>query len=382
MPEQNNRTKKTLSPFYINSLPGLFIIFLIVVVCVMYTSGCKKNPGKTILPQPECGVAWVGSPLPGYIDLAVDSNLRLAPIFEFNGTQTTDITNWISFIKTAQQRGVKMRICPIPVSDSAYMDDRHAAVQVGIVWNFVQIMQAAGVKPCEIILDIEGINATKYCTALISFMLGSVSARDTLVANALSITQRDSAIAVYRNFVNQCHLAGWTVGATTLNQIAVEPVGDISIERVLGIPITGVNWDFVTYQAYRTSTFSTFTSLGFSPPTSWFVYRFGKLAQTHYGASAGLDIGIMGVNSSWGYSTFADWQSDVSATRAAGINPDLVAGFRMETANTPVPGDSALFFSLLESSPAPAIPPQDPSTEDYIMLYDSADARIGPLLPQ
>jgi hypothetical protein len=256
-----------------------------------------------------------------------------------------------------------------------------------VLSNFMQLMQTTGVKPCEIILDIEGEDPAKYCDSLVQFVLGSTGARDTLLANALSIAGRDSAIAFYQAFVNQCHSTGWKVGATTLNQIAVEAVNDINIERVLGIPITGVSWDFVTYQAYRTSTFPVAQSLGFPIPTSYFVYKFGQLAQLHYGANGGLDIGIMGVNPNpgLGYPNFSDWLSDVDATRAAGINPDLVAGFRMETAIAPVttaPSDSSLFFSQLESSPAPATPAVDYSTTDYIAMYHQADIEIGPLLPQ
>ena len=369
-----------------NLISGGKVIFIAGIIGLVSwflvpASGCKKVTVKPVLPQSECGTAWIGLATPGYIDLALNYNLRLAPIFEFNGTRTSDINNWIAFIKSAQQRGAKLRICPIPVSDSAYLDDRHAAAQLAIVWNFVQIMQSEGIQPTELILDIEGMNAAKYCSALVSFQLGSVAARDTLVANALTPAGEDSAVAQYQAFVNQCHASGWKVGATTLNQIAVEPVGNTNIERVLGIPITGVNWDFVTYQAYRTSTFSVFASMGFPLPTSWFVYRFGQLAKMHYGAKGGLDIGIMGVNSSWGYANFSDWQADVSATRAAGIDPDLVAGFRMETANTPVPGDSALFFSQLESSAAPTAPADDLPTDYYIELYDSAGMRIGQYLP-
>jgi len=362
---------------------------LAIVTVILMIAACKKPAVNKIspLPQPECGTAWVGLADTGYITFALQHNIRLAPIFSYNGTQTADINTWLSFFLLAQQRGAKLRICPIPVTLSEYLDDRHAAAEMAMLNNFMQLMQTAGVKPCEIILDIEGVNPAKYCDSLIQFALGSTAARDTLLANALSIAGRDSAIAIYNAFVSQCHSAGWKVGATTLNQIAIEGVNDINIERVLGIPITGINWDFVTYQAYRTSTFQVAASLGFPNPTSYFVYKFAKQAQLHYGANGGLDIGIMGVtpNPNLGYPLFSDWQSDVDATRAAGLNPDLVAGFRMETARAPIttaPSDSSLFFSQLESSQAPAAPADDNSTDDYFSAYQSADTRLGPLLPQ
>jgi len=362
---------------------------VIVLTLILITTGCKKpTVTKTSpLPQPECGTAWVGLADTGYITFALRHNVRLAAIFSYNGTQTADINKWLSFFVLAQQRGAKLRICPIPVTVSEYLDDRHAAAEMAMLNSFMQVMQNAGVKPCEIILDVEGVNASKYCDSLVQFALGSTAARDTLLANALSIAGRDSAVAIYNAYISQCHTGGWKVGATTLNQIAIESVSDINIERVLGIPITGINWDFVTYQAYRTSTFPVAASLGFANPTSYFVYKFALQAQLHYGANGGLDIGIMGVtpNPDLGYPLFSDWQSDVDATRAAGLNPDLVAGFRMETARAPittVPGDSSLFFSQLESSQAPAAPAVDNSTNDYFSAYQSADMRLGPLLPQ
>jgi len=371
------------SLFSCYSLKVITLITGVVIVALLAMPSCKKPVIKPNPPQPEVGTVWVGAYEAGYIDFALKYNVKLAAIFETNGTQTPEITNWINFIKSAQQRGAKLRICPIPVSDSAYLDDRHAAAQLAIVWNFVQLMQSQGVKPGELILDIEGMNASKYCQALVSFVLGNTAARDTLIANVLPKAAHDSAIAAYQAFVNQAHNAGWRVGATTLNQIACEPVGgDINIERVLGIPITGISWDFVTYQAYRTSTYSVFQSIGFPSPTSWFVYRFAQMARGHYGANGGVDIGIMGINSSWGYSSIADWQNDVSATRAAGINPDLVAGFRMESAITPNFTDSTQWFTQLETSPAPTAPIDDLSTDDYILLYDSADSRLAPFMPQ
>ena len=361
---------------------GLVVIVLVILIA----AGCKKpaHNNTAPAPQPECATAWVGLADTGYVTFALKNNVRLAAIFEYNGTQTADINKWLAFFELAQQRGAKLRICPIPVTDSAYLDDRNAAKQMAVVSNFMQVLQTAGIKPCEIILDIEGMNASKYCQALIQCALGNAAAQDTLLANALSKAGRDSAIAVYQAFVNQCHSTGWKVGATTLNQVAIEDVNDITIERVLGIPITGINWDFVTYQAYRTSTFPVFASLGNPTPSSYFVYKFAKQAQLHYGVNGGLDIGIMGVSTdpNAGYPTFDGWQNDVDATRAAGLNPDLVAGFRMECANTPVPGDSALFFSQFESSPAPAVPADNYPTDDYFTLYQGADARLGPLLPQ
>ena len=362
---------------------------VIFVSVIIIAAGCKKTALNNVppAPQPQCGTAWVGLADTGYITFALKNNVRLAAIFSYNGTQTADINQWLAFFQLAQQRGAKLRICPIPVTAAEYLDDRHAAAEMAVLSNFMQVMQTAGIKPCEIILDIEGENPSKYCDSLVQFVLGSTAARDTLLANALSIAGRDSAIASYQSFVNRCHAAGWKVGATTLNQVAIEGLNDINIERVLGIPITGISWDFVTYQAYRTSTFPVSELLGFPNVTSYFVYKFAKQAQLHYGVNGGLDIGIMGVNANpgLGYPTFSDWQSDVEATGAAGLNPDLVAGFRMETARPPittVPGDSTLFFSQLESSTAPAAPGNDNSTNDYFALYNAADTRLGPLLPQ
>ncbi len=361
------------------------IVYIIVVVLSITCAGCKKAAVTPAGPQPEVGTVWVSAADTGYINFALNLNIRLSAIFECTGTQTAEITNWINFIKLAQQRGVKLRICPIPVSGAAYLDARHAAAQLAIVSNFVQLMQSSGIKPGELILDVEGNNPSKYCQALVQFALGSVAARDTLVANALTQAGHDSAVAFYQAFVNQSHAAGWKVGATTLNQIAVEQTGgDNNIERVLSIPITGVSWDFVTYQAYRTSTYSIFASLGFPAPTALFVYRFALMAKTHYGALGGVDIGIMGISNPNGcYNNLGEWQSDVDATRAAGINPDLVAGFDMESANgnNPLPGDSTYWFSQLESSPVPAVPADDQATDDYINIYFTADTSLVHYLP-
>ena len=181
----------------------LKVIALITGVCIVailatQSTGCKKVTPTPKLPQPEVGTVWVSAAKPGYIDFALKYNVKLAAIFHYSGTQTADITNWLNFIKTAQQRGVKLRICPIPDTGPAYLDDRHAATQLAIVWSFVQLMQSNGIQPGELILDIEGTDPAKYCQALVSFVLGNAAARDTLIANTLTKTQHDTAIAVYR----------------------------------------------------------------------------------------------------------------------------------------------------------------------------------------
>lgn len=88
----------------------------------------------------------------------------------------------------------------------------------------------------------------------------------------------------------------------------------------------------------------------------------------------------MGINASGGcYNSLSEWENDVAATRAAGLNPDLVAGFRMESAdnNNPLPGDSTYWFTLLESAPAPAPPSSsDVFTYVYMEIYDTADVRL------
>jgi hypothetical protein len=155
-------------------------------------------------------------------------------------------------------------------------------------------------------------------TALLSAddVLGAVE----LLKAGVDAPRYAAATQHYATLVQEAKTRGWKVHLTTLPQVLDDYAdGDDALRQAFGIPVEGIEWDWVTFQAYRTL----FGDLlgGETPPTSYFVYSYGKDAQARFGANAGLDVGMVGhgVSPSSTYASGSDLAADLAAAAAAGI---------------------------------------------------------------
>jgi len=327
------------------------------------------------------GAGWISEPREEHLDLAEKHGLALTAIFGWSGERTKGIDAWLDFFARAQKRDIPIRISPIPAPSGAYLAARGAERDLAELQDFVDLYTSKGLKPSTLVLDVEGRDPGGTIPSITLLGLSdSPQARATLLAEALPVAEHQAAIDHYQRFVDKARAAGWRVGVSTVAVVADDSCdADTDIERVLGIPITGVDWDFVTFQAYRTSTYPTLKGLGLALPTSSYVYEIAKRAKEKWGDRAGVDLGLTWVNTLKGadeddYDKIEDWYDDVRAAHAAGIDPNLVVPFRVEGFyDSAVPGDPEAWFVDVTGAVAP---PPDAITDLMRSLNCNADKRL------
>jgi len=95
-------------------------------------------------------------------------------------------------------------------------------------------------------------------------------------------------------------------------------VGKGRLQSALGIPVDGVDWDEVTFMAYRTEFMRLAGRMGGD-----IVHRYARDAHRHFGDRAGLDLGVIGTpgfgSQSLGYTDPQDLATDIQAARMGGV---------------------------------------------------------------
>lgn len=327
------------------------------------------------------GAGWISEPRKEHLDLAEKHGLALTAIFGWHGERTEGIDKWLDFFAEAQKRNIPIRISPIPAPGGVYLAARGAESDLAEVQGFVDLYKSVGLKPSTLVLDVEGRDPGGTIPSITLLGLSdSPQARATLLAEALPAAEHEAATEQYRRFVAKMRSEGWRVGVSTVAVVADDACdSDQDFERVLGIPITGVDWDFVTYQAYRTSTYPTLRGLDLPFPTSAYVYGIAKRAKDKWGERGGVDLGLTWVNTLKGadeadYGRIEDWYDDLRAAAAAGIDPNLVVPFRVEGFyDSAVPGDPEAWFIDVTGAVAPA---PDSVTDLMRSLNCKADERL------
>ncbi len=341
--------------------------FTVLSIFILFSFFSCQKEKVTKQVKKAVGAVWIAEPNMEYIDFALEQNIILCPIFHITDVRTTEIDSWINFIKEAQKKGAKLRICPIPDGYNHYLNTIDAVPQLAIVTRFLRLLEAEGIQPFEIILDAEGRDREViYADIAKILQTVSIDSLNLFLDKIPSQSQHKAGLTAIQNFIDEVHVDGWKVGITTLEIVAFDPLdNDNDLERFYAIPLRGIDWDFITFQVYRSGT----------SMSSYYVYQVAKIAKDEFGDKAGVDIGIMGVNQLEGggdYRSFSEWQMDVSATRAANINPDLVVGFRLDLVNTAA-DNKARWFEETNETPIPAAPKSDLITTfnyNYFLLQD------------
>lgn len=289
----------------------LYINLCAIVIILFFTISCQTN--KNLNPVKKAvGAVWIAEPKMEFIDFALKQDIRLSLIFHITNARTPEIDSWIQFIKEAQRNGVKLRVCPIPDGYDEYINTIDAVPQLAIVSNFLRLLKSEGVKPFELILDAEGRSQNLIQNDFNNFLqTGSVNFLHTIVDKIPTQAEHAAALLIFQNFINNAHNDGWKVGITTLDMVSSDTEdNDNDFERFLAIPLRGVNWDFITYQVYRTIKKKDLGSIKIPYPSSYCVYHVAKLAHDEFGDKAGVDIGLMGVGQlpvEGDYKLFSDW---------------------------------------------------------------------------
>lgn len=183
-----------------------------------------------------------------------------------------------------------------------------------------------------------------------------------------------AATQTYAALADEAHERGWKVLCTTLPNVLDDyGDGDDSLRQALGIPVEGIDFDVITFQAYTTLFSGLFASiLDGKELTSYMVYSYAQTAIEQFGSRAGLDIGTTGtgVSDSPVYPSPTELRADLEAGAAAGIPPDRINVFSLGgILDRPEP--DAWLQPLTES---PAAPPEDEGTASIRSLIATLDA--------
>ncbi|UCD85123.1 MAG: hypothetical protein JSU92_02735 [Deltaproteobacteria bacterium] len=167
---------------------------------------------------------------------------------------------------------------------------------------------------------------------IISLLTGNINEQDFL-----------SATGRYQDLVSLAHQRGFKVMVVTFPMVLDDfGDGDTTLQDALDIPIEGIDWDEVSFMAYRT-TFSELWGEEFGP---YLIYSYSRDALESYGDKAGIDVGLVRDQEP------TDILADIGASRAAGINkvhiysldgimdnPPPDDWVNLDDANTTVPED-------------------------------------------
>ncbi len=222
--------------------------------------------------------------------------------------------------------------------------------------------QAAGLAPTTLLVDMElRYDRATALQALLTAPEPDLQAVVDLLAMGIDPAQFSAATATYAELVDDAHARGWRVALTTLPQMLDDYAdGDDQLRQAFGIPMDGIDWDVMTFQAYRTLFGDLLASLSDDPLTSYFVYDHARIAIELFGERAGVDIGLVaaGVTPSSVYAVAADLASDVEAALAAGVPRERIHVYNLDGIIDRAPSDAW----LAAPPPDPAAPAEDEGT--------------------
>lgn len=275
----------------------------------------------------------------------------------------------VRLLLEAQRLGVEVRPWLLVSSEHGYWANKWNHAEVSrFVRAFSSNLEAQGVKPGTITLDVEPpVSLTKPLAEKLH-QVDLIGARRLLVASS-----RDGSLAEardgYRRVVADLHARGIRVHAVTTPMVLDDlAVGRHRLQSALGIPVSGVEWDEVTFMAYRTEFVRLAGRMGGD-----IVRRYALDARRHFGDRAGLDLGTIGspgfMGTEVGYTDPRDLAVDRQAASLGGIgrlNVFSLDGMLEQggverwvsaTASVPVKGEAkALFVRALIRTVARTLP--------------------------
>jgi hypothetical protein len=218
---------------------------------------------------------------------------------------------------TARSLGVEVRPwLLLSQSDGYWFNKWNVPASEAYVRTFLAEMQKRGANPSWLVFDIETPEP------LVGEMEGNLSVgKMPGLLSLLTRASRDGsikdAVTAYSSLVANLHEKGIRVEAVTGNYVLNDDK-HLRIQSALGLPVSGVPWDEISFMVYRVE-FQ--RSLGSISPA--LVHKYAKRARKRFGDKAAIDIGEAGHVSYpqpfTGYTDPADLQADADAASSAGI---------------------------------------------------------------
>lgn len=126
-------------------------------------------------------------------------------------------------------------------------------------------------------------------------------------------------VEIFKELVSIAHELGFKVLSTSAPMLVDDlEDGDISLQVSLGLPVSPVNWDYVSFMVYRTI-FEQVAKQEFSP---YLVYSYAQDIKRHFGERASVDLGVVGdigIGIEKGYTSPSPLFEDISSAVSVGI---------------------------------------------------------------
>jgi hypothetical protein len=142
----------------------------------------------------------------------------------------------------------------------------------------------------------------------------------SLLLNNVTPTRFAKARASLARTVQTLRRAGIVAHAVTYPVVLDQAVGDTTLEDALSIPVSGIDWDEVSFMVYQTP-IAQLTGRWFGPAL---VRSYARTAVERFGDRAGIDLGVVGdhgvgLDAGDRYPTPSALAADLAASRGAGI---------------------------------------------------------------
>jgi len=206
-----------------------------------------------------------------------------------------------------------------------FPNSTNAAAWIEKATALMDLWKARGYAPTTIVVDLEMRKERLLEFARLTSDSTAINAQVALLKQNIDRKRHTQAISAFRTFVQEAHVRGWKVLATTLLPIADDYADkDDDLRQAFQVPLddapqgaAAIAWDAVEIQVQRTLYTKTVPLL-----TPFFTYDYARLAREIFGDKAyvGLGLthaGIAGLAPT--YDSGDDLRRDVEAAQAAGI---------------------------------------------------------------
>ena len=251
-----------------------------------------------------------------------DKILAALPLLESTGTSLylsitrsqLGLAKLVEILQETKRRGITTIICP---NLGVFANEDNVLEFSAFVFKILELFEEKGLKPEWFAVNMENPNSQMQEIREYYYQHGDLQGVVNLLLGNIDRQKFQLATERYRRLVDMLHSYGYKVMVVTYNYLVDDFLdGDPDWQDVWNSPIQGIDWDALTFFAYRTI-WSGDLGMKVSPAV---VYDYGVTARELFGDRARMAIGTVGATGHGpGYTSPADMAEDIAAARAAGI---------------------------------------------------------------
>jgi hypothetical protein len=334
----------------------------LVLALGLVACGSDDEPAQAP-PSPGFGAVWAEFLQPSELEATFPLLESRALAVNVAWTAAADDPALLDLSASAASSGVTLRPwLLLPEADGYWPGATNAAPFSAKARALMDAWDARGLAPTALIVDMElKYDLAVQVTEHLAKDPPDLAAVVALMKSNVDPSRFGAATTEFASLADEAHQRGWQVHLTTLPNVLDDYAdGDDDLRQALGIPVEGVAWDVMTFQAYRTLVGELVAGSGSAPPTAYVVYDYGRSARERFGEIAGLDLGLVGagVTDSAVYAGPHELREDVEAAHAAGVPAAQINVYNLDGMLERAPAESWLEPPAENPSP----PAEDPAS--------------------